>query len=53
MRSCNRSAGSVKADNEGIASCAGTKGNMVGFEYVWSTGSVHVFGTKGCSEKGF
>ena len=25
----------------------------VGFEYVWSTGAVSVFGTKGCSERGF
>jgi YVTN family beta-propeller protein len=45
--------GSVKADNDGIASCAGTTGHKVGFEETWATGSVQLFGTKGCSEAGF
>jgi hypothetical protein len=45
--------GNVKADNTGIAACASTTSGMVGFEYHWSTGSVQVFGTKGCSEQGF
>jgi YVTN family beta-propeller protein len=45
--------GSVKADNDGIASCAGTTAHKVGFEETWATGSVQLFGTKGCSEAGF
>jgi hypothetical protein len=47
-------AGSIKADNMGIAACAVTPDSTkVGFEYVFQTGALHVFDTKKCTEKGF
>jgi hypothetical protein len=46
--------GSLKADNNGIASCAKVPGGkQVGFEYFWSNGATQVFDTKGCTEAGF
>ena len=38
----------MKADNHGIAACAGTVGgSKAGFEYVWSSATVQVFDTQG------
>jgi YVTN family beta-propeller protein len=45
--------GSMKMDGTGMAACATTSSGKAGFEYVWSTGDLSVFGTKGCSERGF
>ena len=45
--------GSMKADNNGMAACAATSTGEAGFEYVWSTSTLSVFGTTGCSERNF
>lgn len=45
--------GTLKADNHGVAACGKVSGYEVGFDYVWSTGSLKVLDTKGCTEKGF
>jgi Calx-beta domain len=46
--------GGLKADNDGVAACGkDSSGSEVGFEYTWSTGSLKILDTKGCSEKGF
>lgn len=46
-------AGTMKADNMGMAACASTSLGQVGFEYIWATGAVSTFGQSGCSERGF
>lgn len=46
-------AGKLEADNYGVAACGDVSGHNVGFEYVWSTGSLKVLDTQGCSEKKF
>jgi len=45
--------GSMKIDGNGMAACATSSHGKAGFEYVWATGDLSVFGTKGCSEQGF
>jgi hypothetical protein len=46
--------GTLKADNNGVASCGKTSGGtQVGFEYFWTTGAIDVFDSKGCTERGF
>jgi hypothetical protein len=45
--------GNMKADNHGMAACANSSAGEVGFEYLWSSGKVSTFGSKGCSERGF
>jgi hypothetical protein len=45
--------GSMKVNSHGMAACATTSQGKAGFEYIWSTAHLSVFGTKGCSERSF
>jgi hypothetical protein len=49
VRRCTLS-GTLKADNEGVASCAKASSD---FQYYWKIGAIDVFDSKGCTEHGF